>query len=919
MPRRSITKPAPAAKKNITIETPVGWVTLDRAGDRKTAYLILQEEEFPFPEPYASDPDVPVGPSLSGMAGGIVRALASRAAFVWEVAGDLRLRTTDDGVQKRLVKTPELDRAVGQLAGALMAQVDAETVLRLFEAETEDLRQAIIWGAGNVRLHMHTRREADRREYLGALAPLGGLSLSAILPALGYVEARPALPADPPDHFIAPEQAHGRFRHTAYQYGSAWVRAAYRAANPLVESIALLQDIPAIVEAPTDLPLLGLMHEGVDGVDPELGYAFVCNLRLEADRTSVAMVDLVLPFYEASVATSLPEDLLEEIRRAERRNGRPIQRIVPRARGEIATLEDEDRTLARTVAADLADSPEHPLSPERFAVYPTYPEYDRKYSVVRGRSAPGEDTLPIWLRPAFDDASYAGAVLQYLQRDVDVAEHPLLEQAQALVEQARTTVLPMLSQVVKGGAEAVRPAQDALAHALDLLARLRPEDLTQMGVATAPRPSPVPTRLVVGALSWWPLARPQEGSWEAALLVFALNRDHEVIPVPPALVAEILADPSPMTLPPAWEWRVDVFRFVAVAVARRTPGGPHHLGAMVQVAGLDTRHGRQVVVLVEDGEWHKLAEAVTDRLRVTGGDLERTARHLKLSAVPSETLPDAGDPGIAPELSGWLSDDVENTAIQIILERGPVRDIERETHRFRERAPRLAQELRRWSRLHPVIGGHFSLATEEVERYREFHQEPLVSVPEDVLPRADTLLDLELLDRDVVLLYAEPALTTAEITGAECFRVVWLREHGGELRLEHGTAEVAQRVVVRMGGVAAPAARGERVDVDWGWGGNQTKLVAARLPRELGPAPTDLVELFRRILPRTGNRGGQIASFGVSEATVLEAFREGETYTRAARVLASWGVKMSSGTLSTHVRRIREANPHLYTEIVIDS
>ena len=205
MPRRSMTRPAPSAKKPTSIETPAGWITLDRSGDRKTRYVIYREEEFPFPEPYASDPDTPVGPYLSGIAGGVVRALASRAGFVWEVGGDLRLRVGDDGIRKQLLRTPALDRAVEQLAGALMAQVKPDAVLRRFEAETDALHEAIIWGAGNIRLHMHARREADRREYLGDLAPLGGLSLSAILPALGYVEARPILSAGPPEHFIAPE------------------------------------------------------------------------------------------------------------------------------------------------------------------------------------------------------------------------------------------------------------------------------------------------------------------------------------------------------------------------------------------------------------------------------------------------------------------------------------------------------------------------------------------------------------------------------------------------------------------------------------------------------------------------------------------------------------------------------------------
>jgi hypothetical protein len=245
-----------------------------------------------------------------------------------------------------------------------------------------------------------------------------------------------------------------------------------------------------------------------------------------------------------------------------------------------------------------------------------------------------------------------------------------------------------------------------------------------------------------------------------------------------------------------------------------------------------------------------------------------------------------------------------------------VRDIERETHKFRALAPRLAEELRRWSQLKPVVGQHFSLSTEEVEWYLEFQRVPLLSIPEEALHRVDALLELELPSRNVLLLFIQPAPATAEVEGAECFRAIWLREDGNELRLEHGIAEVARGVVVRMAGVAAPEARGERVDVDWGWREDRTKLVPGRVPRELGPAPTDPTELFRRTLPLTDNRGSLIASLGVREATVLEAFREGGTYAGAARLLSSWGVKTSSGTLGTHVRRIREESPDIYARIV---
>lgn len=93
-------------------------------------------------------------------------------------------------------------------------------------------------------------------------------------------------------------------------------------------------------------------------------------------------------------------------------------------------------------------------------------------------------------------------------------------------------------------------------------------------------------------------------------------------------------------------------------------------------------------------------------------------------------------------------------------------------------------------------------------------------------------------------------------------------------------------------------------------------LRPGRLPRQFDVGPDNLTVFLQRSAPLSNERGPLIRKWGVSSATLLEAYHEGGSYSHAARVLGSWGLNVSSGSIGTEIRRVQAESPALYAAVI---
>jgi hypothetical protein len=252
----------------------------------------------------------------SDLAGTVALALLERASFVWFMESRTALSHHPDDVD-RLEETPALGEAARAIAEALRAEVDSD--LLISEAERHIEGDFLYRTPRAIKLGQSVKRAPDLSDRsFGRLAPLGSVSLAAVIPWLGFEPARTL-----GDYFS------WRFQDLPWIDGpelevsplveEIWVRPRYRAINGAVEVAATCAQVPAVV-ARDGLQGLSFDCDAITLREP-LGLALAKNLRLVSGDRALARVNRIPPVHVTGSPWEAFLDRTPGIDAARRSNG----------------------------------------------------------------------------------------------------------------------------------------------------------------------------------------------------------------------------------------------------------------------------------------------------------------------------------------------------------------------------------------------------------------------------------------------------------------------------------------------------------------------------------------------------------------------------------------------------------------------